>query len=91
MKGVVARGNIDSIKTLLLTLLCNEALEINGDCHPHGLAIILRPETPHADTQGARLGCQACKEKWLFCEVVGLPTLAFICGKPGDENKLQNY
>lgn len=70
---------------LILTLSCNKTLEVNGDCHPHGLAVILGPEAPHTDTQGlgARLRRQACKEERLFSEVVGFPTLAFICGKPG--------
>lgn len=70
---------------LILTLSCNQTLEVNGNCNPHGLAVFLRPEAPHADTQGlgARLRRQACKEERLFSEVVGFPTLAFICGKPG--------
>lgn len=69
-----------------LTLSRNEALKIDGDGHPHGLAVLLRPEAPHADVHGlgARLGCQAGKEEGLLGEVVGLPALALVCGKPGD-------
>lgn len=93
----VLNGTQDKLKTkitvntqslaLILTLSCNKTLEVNGDCHPHGLAVILGPEAPHAHTQGlgARLRRQACKEERLFSEVVGFPTLAFICGKPGGE------
>lgn len=75
------------LNTPILTLSCNQTLEVDGDRHPHGLAVVLGPEAPHADAQGpgARLRCQACKEERLFSEVVGFPTLAFICGKPDNE------
>lgn len=79
--------------TPIPTLSRNQTLEVNGNRHPHGLAVLLGPEAPHADAQclGARLRRQACKEERLFSEVVGFPALAFICGKPGDEKLAMNY
>lgn len=67
-----------------LTLSCYEALKVNGDSHPHGLAVLLGPETPHADRHGlgVRLRCKASEEEGLFSKVVKLPALALICGEP---------
>lgn len=81
------------MKTLRLTLSWNQTLEVNGDRHPHGLAVLLGPEAPHADAQGlgARLRRQACKEERLLSEVVGFPTLAFICGEPAEEKLASDY
>lgn len=74
-----------------LTLSCYEALEINGDRHPHGLAIVLRPETPHADCHGlgSWLRCEASKEKGMFSKVVELPALALICREPLEKQTRQ--
>lgn len=77
----------DGVLATRLTLSGNEALEIDGDSHPHGLSIFLWPETPHADVHGfgAGLGRQASEEEGLLSEVIRLPALAFVRGEPGDE------
>lgn len=69
-----------------LTLSCNEALEVDSDSHPHGLAVFFGPEAPHADVHGLGpwLGRQAREEKGLLGEVVRLPATALVCGEPGD-------
>lgn len=74
-----------------LTLPRNEALEVDGHGHPHGLAIVLGPEAPHADVHGLgpRLGRQAREEEGLLGEVVGLPAPSLVCGEPGNEKRQQ--
>lgn len=74
-----------------LTLSGDEALEVDGDGHPHGLAVVLGPEAPHADIHGlgAWLGREACEEEGLLGEVVRLPALTLVCGEPADSERTE--
>ena len=72
------------VTATLPTLSGYEALEVDGDGHPHGLAVVLGPEAPHADVHGlgAGLGRQAREEEGLLGEVVRLPAPALVRGEP---------
>lgn len=76
-----------------LTFSGNETLEVDGDGYPHGLAVVLGPEAPHADGHGVgpRLGRQAREEERLLGEVIQLPALALVCGESGDETQKKEH
>lgn len=77
---------------LSFTLSGDEALEIDGDGHPHGLPVLLRTEAPHAHTHGlgARLRRQAGEEERLLSEVIRLPAPAFVSGEPDERTLFQS-